>query len=511
MSELNKNSEQIIRALQDRIHTVDWESSALETGRVKRVGDGIVFVEGLKDVLMNELVRFKDDTFGMAMNLEEDQVGVVLLGSDAHIRENDVVYRTEEIVRVGVGDELLGRVVDPLGRPLDGGDVIEPADYYEIERPAPAIMARQSVYRPLFTGIKLVESIIPIGKGQRELIIGDQQTGKTSIALNTILNQKGQNVKCVYVAIGQKASTVSRLAEQLKYHGAMDYTVIVNSPADDSPALQYIAPYAGCSIAEYWMEQGEDALIIYDDLSKHAVAYRTISLLLRRPSGREAYPGDVFYLHSRLLERAAQMNEEHGGGSLTALPIIETQQGDISAYIPTNVISITDGQIFLDTASFNAGRRPAIDSGLSVSRVGSDAQTKAMKEVSKSLKIELTNYEELQSFAQFDTDVDEDTQRIIDHGQRLTELMKQPAIEIIPHAYTILSVFLNRSDWLDQLEIDEIQPFEDYMHRRFKDDYSDIVDELAEDYVLSEELTNKIHQALQEIYNDFKEMHSYGK
>lgn len=506
MSELSNKSEQIIRALQDRIHTIDWESSALETGRVDSVGDGIVFVEGLRNVLANELVRFKDNTFGMAMNLEEDQVGVVLLGSDHNIRENDVVYRTEEIVRVGVGDELLGRIVDPLGRPMDGGSEFQPAEYYEIERPAPAIMARKSVYKPLFTGIKLIESIIPIGKGQRELIIGDQQTGKTSIALNTILNQKGQNVKCVYVAIGQKSSTVSRLVSQLKQYGALDYTVIVNSPADDSAALQYIAPYAGCSIAEYWMERGEDTLIIYDDLSKHAVAYRTISLLLRRPSGREAYPGDVFYLHSRLLERAAQMNDEHGGGSLTALPIIETQQGDISAYIPTNVISITDGQIFLDTNSFNSGRRPAIDSGLSVSRVGSDAQTKAMKEVSKSLKIELTSYAELQSFAQFDTDVDEDTKRIIEHGKRLTELMKQPQIDVKPHEYTILSVFLNRTDWLDQLEINEVVPFESYMHKRFSDDYPEILAELAKDYVLTEELTHKIHAALQDIYNDFKEL-----
>lgn len=506
MSELSNKSEQIIRALQDRIHTIDWEASALETGRVSSVGDGIVFVDGLRNVLANELVRFKDNTFGMAMNLEEEQVGVVLLGSDENIRENDPVYRTEEIVRVGVGDELLGRIVDPLGRPMDGKEEIEPTDYYEIERPAPAIMARQSVYRPLFTGIKLIESIIPIGKGQRELIIGDQQTGKTSIALNTILNQKGQNVKCVYVAIGQKSSTVSRLVSQLDEYGALDYTVVVNSPADDSAALQYIAPYAGCSIAEYWMEQGEDALIIYDDLSKHAVAYRTISLLLRRPSGREAYPGDVFYLHSRLLERAAQMNQDHGGGSLTALPIIETQQGDISAYIPTNVISITDGQIFLDTNSFHSGRRPAIDSGLSVSRVGSDAQTQGMKEVSKSLKIELSNYEELQSFAQFDTDVDEETQRIIDHGQRLTELMKQPQIDVKPHEYTILSVFLNRTDWLDQLEVNEVSSFESYMHKRMTDDYPEILEALGENYELTEDLTHQIHAALQDIYNDFKEL-----
>lgn len=508
---METRSEEIIQSLKEKIQSVDWEYSALETGRVISVGDGIVLVDGLRDVLANELVRFQDDTLGMAMNLEEEHVGVVLLGADHNIKENDTVYRTEEIVRVGVGDELLGRVVDPLGRPLDGKGEIVPTDFYDIEREAPSIMSRRSVDSPIFTGVKLVDSIIPIGKGQRELIIGDQQTGKTSIALNTILNQKGENVKCVYVAIGQKASTVSRFVQTLKDHGAMDYTVVVNSPADNSAALQYIAPYAGCSIAEYWMEQGEDALIIYDDLSKHAVAYRTISLLLRRPSGREAYPGDVFYLHSRLLERAAQMNEAHGNGSLTALPIIETQQGDISSYIPTNVISITDGQIFLDTAAFNSGRRPAIDSGLSVSRVGSDAQTKAMKEVSKGLKIELTNFAELESFAQFDTDVDPETQEIIEHGKRLNELLKQGAVSTLGHEYVILSIYLNRHGWLDQLEIDEVRPFEEYMHHAFTRDYPEILEELAEDYVLTDQLTGKIEEAMHKIFDDFKGMRIDGE
>lgn len=508
---METRSEEIIQSLKEKIQSIDWEYSALETGRVVSVGDGIVLVDGLRNVLANELVRFQDDTLGMAMNLEEDQVGVVLLGADHNIRENDTVYRTEEIVRVGVGDELLGRVVDPLGKSLDGKGEITPTTYYEIERNAPSIMSRRSVDSPIYTGIKIVDSIIPIGKGQRELIIGDQQTGKTSIALNTILNQKGENVKCVYVAIGQKASTVARFVQTLKDHGAMDYTVVVNSPADDSSALQYIAPYAGCSIAEYWMERGEDALIIYDDLSKHAVAYRTISLLLRRPSGREAYPGDVFYLHSRLLERAAQMNEEHGNGSLTALPIIETQQGDISSYIPTNVISITDGQVFLDTAAFHSGRRPAIDSGLSVSRVGSDAQTKAMKEVSKGLKIELTNFAELESFAQFDTDVDPETQAILEHGKRLNELLKQGAVSTLGHEYVILSIYLNRHGWLDKLEINEVRSFEEYMHHAFERDYPEVVKELAVDYVLTDELTNKIEQAMQEIYDDFKGMRIDGE
>ncbi|WP_018659096.1 F0F1 ATP synthase subunit alpha [Allofustis seminis] len=508
---MDTRSEEIIQSLKERVQQIDWDYSALETGRVISVGDGIVFVDGLKNVLANELVRFNDDTLGMAMNLEDDQVGVILLGSDDNIKENDIVYRTEEIVRVGVGDELLGRVVDPLGRAVDNKGEIIPSEYYDIERNAPSIMSRKSVDSPVFTGVKMIDAIIPIGKGQRELIIGDQQTGKTSIALNTILNQKGQNVKCVYVAIGQKASTVSRMVQSLKDHGAMDYTVVVNSSANDSAALQYIAPYAGCSIAEYWMERGEDALIIYDDLSKHAVAYRTISLLLRRPSGREAYPGDVFYLHSRLLERAAQMNEEHGGGSLTALPVIETQQGDISSYIPTNVISITDGQIFLDTSAFHSGHRPAIDSGLSVSRVGSDAQTKAMKQVSKSLKIELTNYAELESFAQFDTDVDPETQEIIDHGKRLTELLKQGAISTKKHELLVLSIYLNRYGWIDKLAIDEVRPFEEYMHRAFENEYSHLLDELAKDYDLTEELVNKIQQAMQQIYDDFKGMRIDGE
>lgn len=504
-------SEKIIESLKKRVQEIDWDYSALDTGRVISVGDGIVFVDGLQNVLANELVRFKDNTFGMAMNLEEDQVGIILLGSDHNIKENDVVYRTEEIVRVGVGDELLGRVVDPLGRELDDKGKITPSDYYEIERPAPGIMSRRSVDSPIFTGVKMVDSIIPIGKGQRELIIGDQQIGKTSIALNTILNQKGQNVKCVYVAIGQKASTVARFMETLKEHDAMDYTVIVNSSANDTAALQYIAPYAGCSIAEYWMERGEDALIIYDDLSKHAVAYRTISLLLRRPSGREAYPGDVFYLHSRLLERAAQMSDEYNGGSLTALPIIETQQGDISSYIPTNVISITDGQIFLDTSAFHAGRRPAIDSGLSVSRVGSDAQTQAMKKVSSGLKIQLTNYADLESFAQFDTDLDPETQAIIDHGKRLTELLKQGATSVVKHEFVILSIYLNRYGWLDKLEVNEVRRFETYMHRAFADNYPEILEDLAKDYQLTDELQARIEDAMQEIYDNFKGMQIDGE
>ncbi|MDN6161594.1 MAG: F0F1 ATP synthase subunit alpha, partial [Atopostipes sp.] len=438
---MSQGNEQIIQRIKERIQQVDWEFNDLDTGVVLTVGDGIAFVRGLRDVQSNELLRFEDGTFGLALNLEENQVGVILLGSDDGVSENDKVYRTEEIIQVPVGDELLGRVINPLGEALDGRGSIETKEALNIERPAPSVMSRRSVDEPLFTGIKIIDSMIPIGKGQRELIIGDRQTGKTSIAINTILNQRNQNVKCIYVAIGQKSSTVVEVAEKLREAGAMDYTVIVNSPADDSSALQYIAPYAGTAIGEHWMDQGEDVLVIYDDLSKHAVAYRTISLLLKRPSGREAYPGDVFYLHSRLLERSAQLNEENGDGSMTALPIVETQLGDISAYIPTNVISITDGQLFLDTEMFHSGNRPAVDSGFSVSRVGSSAQTDAMKDVSDSLQLELATYEDLESFSQFSTEVDEETQKTIDHGKRLVRLLRQPAYQAVEHELIILSLY----------------------------------------------------------------------
>lgn len=503
---MDRKSEQIIQKLQDRIQQVDWEFSDLDTGVVLTVGDGISFVRGLQDVQANELVRFENGTFGLALNLEENQVGVILLGSDRGIREGDTVYRTEEIVQVPVGDDLLGRIIDPLGEPLDNKGPITATEERYIERVAPGVMTRHSVDRPLFTGLKVIDSMIPIGKGQRELIIGDRQTGKTSIALNTILNQKDQNVKCVYVAIGQKSSTVVQVAETLERYGAMDYTVIINSPANDSAARQYISPYAGCAIAEYWMDKGEDVLVIYDDLSKHAVAYRTISLLLKRPSGREAYPGDVFYLHSRLLERAGQLNENYGGGSMTALPIIETQLGDISAYIPTNVISITDGQLFLDTEQFASGHRPAVDSGLSVSRVGSDAQTDAMKSVSGSLKLELATYEELSSFAQFSSDIDPETQKVIDHGNRLNELLKQPAYQVIKHELVILSMYLSEYGWLDKLEVEEVRPFERYMQEAFQNNYSDILDELAENYELTEDLQKRIDEVMETLLEDFKVM-----
>ena len=465
---MDKKSERIVERLKARIESYNWDEDATDSGVVYSVGDGIAFVKGLKEVLSGELLRLKDGVYGLAMNLEEDQVGVVLLGADNDIRENDRVYRTKHVVDTPVGDELLGRVVDALGFPIDEKGDIETKERSPIENPAAPVMDRQSVEQPLFTGWKIIDSMIPIGKGQRELIIGDRQTGKTSLAINAIMNQKDQDVICVYVAIGQKASTVTRLVDQLDRNGAMEYTVVVASPADDMSSLQYIAPYTGASIAEYWMNKGKDVLIIYDDLSKHAVAYRTISLLLRRPSGREAYPGDVFYLHSRLLERSAKLSEGRGGGSMTALPIVETQAGDISAYIPTNVISITDGQLFLNLDDFNSGQRPAVDSGLSVSRVGSAAQTAAMKHVAASLKLELANYADLMSFAQFSTDIDPSTKAVLDHGARITELLKQGVNEPLSHDLMILSLFLNRYGYLDKLEVEEVLDFEHFMHNSIK-------------------------------------------
>ena len=501
---MSNRSDNILQMLKEQISTIEFESSNVDVGTVFKVGDGIAFVRGLDQVLAGEMVRFEHDVFGLALNLEENQVGVVLLGNDKFIKEGDTVYRTNHVIEVGVGDELLGRVVDALGHPIDGLGPVETTKTRPIERIAPGVMTRQSVHEPLHTGIKVIDSMIPIGKGQRELIIGDRQTGKTSIALNAIINQKGQNVKCIYVAIGQKASTVAMVLETLKAHDALDYTVIVSSTASELAPLQYLAPYTGCAIGEYWMDNGEDVLIVYDDLSKHAVAYRTISLLLRRPAGREAYPGDVFYLHSRLLERSAKLNDNYGGGSMTALPMIETQAGDISAYIPTNVISITDGQLFLNLDAFNSGVRPAVDSGMSVSRVGSAAQTPAMKHVSSSLKLELAQFHELQSFAQFSSDIDEDTQYAIDHGRRLTELLKQGAINKIPHELMILSMFLNRYGFLDKLEVKDVLPFEKFMHQRFTNEHIDVLDELKEEFKLSDSLIERIKELMENVLEEYQ-------
>ena len=417
--------DEISSLIKEQIKHFADQIESKDVGTVMTVGDGVTLIHGLDNAMLGELLLFPGDVYGMVMNLEEDAVGAVLLGDEGSIKEGDEVKRTGRIIEVPVGDGLLGRVVNPLGQPIDGQGEIVYQHTRPIEKIAPGVMTRKSVDQPLQTGITCIDAIIPIGRGQRELIIGDRQTGKTAIAIDTILNQKGQNIYCIYVAIGQKNSTVAQIVEKLRQGGAMEYTTVVSAGASELAPVQYIAPYAGCAMAEEWLEEGKDVLIVYDDLSKHAVAYRTVSLLLKRPPGREAYPGDVFYLHSRLLERACRLDDEHGGGSITALPIIETQAGDISAYIPTNVISITDGQIFLQQDLFNSGIRPAIDTGLSVSRVGSSAQIKAMKQVSSSLKLELAQYSEMQAFAQFGSDLDAATKATLEHGQRVREVLKQ--------------------------------------------------------------------------------------
>jgi len=489
-----------IKHYEDKIHSDD-------VGYVISVGDGIAMVQGIDQAMSSELLLFPHDVYGMVLNLEEDHIGAVLLGNDALIKEGDEVRRTGRIVEVPVGDGLLGRVVNSLGQPIDGLGSIPSTKTRPIEKVAPGVMARRSVYQPLMTGLKIIDSMIPIGKGQRELIIGDRETGKTAIAIDAIINQKDKNVNCIYVAIGQKASTVARIVQKLKDCGAMDYTTIVNASAAESAPLQYIAPYAGCAMGEEWMEQGKDVLIVYDDLSKHAVAYRTMSLLLRRPPGREAYPGDVFYLHSRLLERAAKLSDELGGGSLTALPIIETQAGDISAYIPTNVISITDGQIFLQTELFNAGVRPAVDAGLSVSRVGGAAQTKAMRKVSSSLKLDLAQYKEMQAFAQFGSDLDAATKNIIDHGTRLSELLKQPQYAPMSLAEQVLSLFAAKNGFLKTLRPEEIRSFENFLHKTFHSTHPEILQEIEDKKELSDDLSSRITAAMQACLDDYRLSH----
>lgn len=494
---------EISSLIKEQIRDFNYEYKSSDLGRVIQVGDGIALVYGLENCMAGELLKFNHDVYGMVLNLEADHVGAVLMGNDSLIKEGDEVERTGRIVEVGVGDQLLGRVVNVLGQPIDGKDDITFDKFRPIERVAPGVMTRKSVHQSLHTGIKIIDSMIPIGKGQRELIIGDRQTGKTAIAIDTIINQKGKNVYCVYVAIGQKASTVAQIQQKLYEHEAMDYTVIVSSTASQQAPLQYIAPYAGCAIAEEWMEQGKDVLIIYDDLSKHAVAYRTISLLLRRPAGREAYPGDVFYLHSRLLERSAKLNAEYGGGSMTALPIIETQAGDISAYIPTNVISITDGQLYLMADMFNSGIRPAVDSGMSVSRVGSSAQTKAMKQVSGSLKLNLAQYTEMQSFAQFGSDVDKATQNILNNGERLVELLKQDQYAPMAHSLIVLSLFLHRHNYLSQIPVEKVREFEQFVHQQFTENHGEYLKEIDEKEVLSDELIDQMKGALDSILDRF--------
>lgn len=494
---MNLRPEEISKIIKEQIKRYDDTLEVSETGTIITVGDGIALVYGLENAMAGELLLFPGNVYGMALNLEEEHVGAVIMGSDANIKEGDEVKRTGRIVEVPVGDCMLGRVVNALGQAIDGGDPIRAEKFRPVERVAPGVMTRKSVHQPLQTGLKCIDSMIPIGKGQRELIIGDRQTGKTAIAVDTILNQKGKNVKCIYVAIGQKASTVAQIVEKLRANNALEYTTIVSSTASESAPLQYIAPYAGCAIGEEWMENGEDVLIVYDDLSKHAVAYRTMSLLLRRPPGREAYPGDVFYLHSRLLERAAKLNDQLGAGSLTALPIIETQAGDIAAYIPTNVISITDGQIFLQSELFNAGVRPAVDSGLSVSRVGNSAQVKAMKQVSGSLKLELAQYRELQAFAQFGSDLDPVTKATLDHGERLSELLKQAQYSPLTVSEQVLSLFAAKHKFLKDIEVKDIANYEKKMHAYIYEQYPEIMAELDEKQAISPELEQKMKEALE--------------
>ncbi|MBP3398731.1 MAG: F0F1 ATP synthase subunit alpha [Erysipelotrichaceae bacterium] len=490
--------EEISALIKEQIRHYKDKIESNDVGTVIRVGDGIALVQGLDKAMASELLLFPGDVYGMVLNLEEDHVGAVLMGSDSQIKEGDTVKRTGRIVEVPVGDCMLGRVVNALGQAIDGGPEIKADKYRPTERVAPGVMTRKSVHQPLMTGLKIIDSMIPIGKGQRELIIGDRQTGKTAIAIDTILNQKGKNVKCIYVAIGQKASTVAQIVEKLRQRGAMEYTTIVAATASELAPLQYMAPYAGCAIGEEWMENGDDVLIVYDDLSKHAVAYRTMSLLLRIPPGREAYPGDVFYLHSRLLERAAKLNDSLGGGSLTALPIIETQAGDISAYIPTNVISITDGQIFLQTELFNAGVRPAVDSGLSVSRVGSSAQTKAMKQVSGSLKLDLAQYHELLSFTQFGSDLDPVTKATIDHGARLTELLKQGQYSPLEMSEQALSLFAAKNGFMKNVEVENVRRYESGLHAFFHEKHQDLLDRMEDEKTISPELSDLLKGAIEE-------------
>ena len=501
---MNLRPEEISSVIKDQIKRYAADMEVSDVGTVIQVADGIARVHGLENAMQGELLEFPGEVYGMVLNLEEDNVGAVLLGNHKNINEGDIVKTTGRVVEVPVGDALLGRVVNSLGQPVDGKGPIVTDKYRQIERVASGVITRKSVDTPLQTGIKAIDSMVPIGRGQRELIIGDRQTGKTAIAIDTILNQKGQNVKCIYVAIGQKASTVANIVKTLEEFGAMAYTTIVVSTASELAPLQYIAPYSGCAIGEEWMENGEDVLVIYDDLSKHAVAYRTLSLLLKRPPGREAYPGDVFYLHSRLLERAARMSEEYGGGSLTALPIIETQAGDVSAYIPTNVISITDGQIYLETEMFNAGFRPAVNAGLSVSRVGGAAQIKAMKKIAAPIRVELAQYRELAAFAQFGSDLDADTKEKLAQGERIKEILKQPQYKPMPVQYQVIIIYAATNKYLLDIAVEDITRFESELFTFIDTKYPEIPASIADTKVISEETEETLKNAIVEFKGQFK-------
>lgn len=490
--------QEISSVIKEQINRYSTILEVTDVGTVIQVADGITRIYGLKNAMQGELLEFPGEVYGMVMNLEEDNVGAVLLGDSSSIREGDQVKTTGRVVEVPVGDCMLGRVVNALGQPIDGKGPIDAKNYRQIERVASGVISRKSVDTPLQTGIKAIDSMVPIGRGQRELIIGDRQTGKTAIALDTIINQKKENVKCIYVAIGQKASTVANIVKTLNEYGAMDYTTIVAATASELAPLQYIAPYAGCAIGEEWMENGQDVLIIYDDLSKHATAYRTLSLLLKRPPGREAYPGDVFYLHSRLLERAARLSDKLGGGSLTALPIIETQAGDVSAYIPTNVISITDGQIYLETEMFNAGFRPAVNAGLSVSRVGGSAQIKAMKKIAGPIRIELAQYRELAAFSQFGSDLDQDTKEKLAQGERIKEILKQPQYKPMPVEYQIIIIYAATKKYLLDIPVAEILSFESELSEYIDTKYPEIPESIRTNKVIDEECEAKLKKAIEE-------------
>ncbi len=500
---MNLKPEEISSVIQSQMKRYASDLEVSEVGTVIQVADGIARIHGLQNAMQGELLEFPGEVYGMVQNLEEDNVGAVLLGSHKNINEGDTVKTTGRVVEVPVGDALLGRVVNALGLPIDGKGPIETDKFRQIERVASGVIARKSVDTPLQTGIKAIDSMIPIGRGQRELIIGDKQTGKTAIAIDTIINQKGQGVKCIYVAIGQKASTVAALVKTLEEFGAMSYTTVVASTASELAPLQYIAPYAGCAMGEEWMENGEDVLIIYDDLSKHATAYRTLSLLLRRPPGREAYPGDVFYLHSRLLERAARLSDELGGGSLTALPIIETQAGDVSAYIPTNVISITDGQIYLETDAFNAGQRPAINAGLSVSRVGGSAQIKAMKKIAAPIRTELAQYRELAAFAQFGSELDKDTAETLAQGERVQEILKQPQYKPMPVEDQIMIIYAATQKYLLDIPTEKVLEFESALFEHVKTKYPEVPQSIREKKVLEEDMEKKLIEAIEEAKKPF--------
>ena len=500
---MNLKPEEISSVIKEQIKNYETKLETSDVGTVIQVADGIARIHGLENAMQGELLEFPGEVYGMVMNLEEDNVGSVLLGDHKNINEGDIVKTTGRVVEVPVGDAMLGRVVNALGQPIDGKGPIATTKSRQIERVASGVISRKSVDTPLQTGIKAIDAMVPIGRGQRELIIGDRQTGKTAIAIDTIINQKGQGVNCVYVAIGQKASTVANIVKTLTEYGAMAYTTVVASTASDLAPLQYIAPYAGCAIGEEWMENGKDVLVVYDDLSKHATAYRTLSLLLRRPPGREAYPGDVFYLHSRLLERAAKLSDALGGGSLTALPIIETQAGDVSAYIPTNVISITDGQIYLETEMFNSGFRPAVNAGLSVSRVGGAAQIGAMKKLASPIRVELAQYRELAAFSQFGSELDEDTRNQLAQGERIKEILKQPQYKPMPVEKQVVIIYAATRQYLLDIEVDRILEFESGLFEYISTKYPEIFDKIREEKKLSDELEDALKKAITEFKETF--------